>query len=233
VKAMLRAACPEPVLTVLRRLRWERNLRRLVRSGVVPPFSDLVGYETLVEFIGAKGLHNLPGDFLEVGAFLGGGTSKLAKLASHFGKRVWVVDVFDPNFDHTSTIDGTQMNEMYRRLIGKTVSQEDIFRVITRPYSQCITVIKQDSRKVAFTTNVNFSFAFIDGNHDPVWVDNDFHLAWGKLVPGGWVGFHDYGGDLPKVTHTIDSLVNTYSAGVSDVARFPDKNILLVQKRAV
>jgi hypothetical protein len=39
-----------------------------------------------------------------------------------------------------------------------------------------------------------------------VCVRHDFQLAWNHTVSAGAVALHDYGGDLPEVTATIDLL---------------------------
>jgi hypothetical protein len=75
-------------------------------------------------------------------------------------------------------------------------------------YSNVITISK-DSKKVKFPVDQEFVFGFIDGNHSPEYVVNDFYLVWKPLVPGGIVAFHDYGYDLPKVTETVDRLLKS------------------------
>ena len=43
--------------------------------------NDFVGYEVLIDFIEERALCELPGDLIEIGAFMGGGTAKLARFA--------------------------------------------------------------------------------------------------------------------------------------------------------
>ncbi len=226
---LVRPWCPEPAKEIWRKLRWRREFLKTVRDGVVPAFCAYVGYETLVEILMGRRIIALPGNFIEIGAFLGGGTAKLAKIAALCGKKVWVVDIFDPNFDKTATVDGMAMNDMYRGFV-RYASQEQIFRWVTGPYAQHLKVLKGDSRLVKVPLHAQFSFGFIDGNHDPAWVDNDFSLVWQRLVPGGWVGFHDYGGDLPGVTATIDRLMKDHRAAIDDVVTVKEKTILLFRK---
>jgi SAM-dependent methyltransferase len=191
---------------------------------------DLTGYEVLVDLIRREGLDRLPGDFLEIGCFLGGGTAKLAKVAAGAGKRVWVIDVFDPSLDITQNLAGDRMADLYHGLLrGHT--QEEIFQQVTAPWSGLIHVFKEDSMKVRLPDNLRFSFAFTDGNHSPQWVKSDFSLVWNRLAPGGWAGFHDYGGDLPEVTAALDSMMAQYRAEIARVARVEDRWIVLLQKR--
>ena len=50
--------------------------------------NDFVGYEVLVEFMEKRGVQKLEGDIIEIGAFMGGGTAKLAKFGQKCGKKV-------------------------------------------------------------------------------------------------------------------------------------------------
>jgi SAM-dependent methyltransferase len=232
LKTIARDVCPEKALALLRAVRWRRDIRRSVRQGQVPSFADFVGYETLVKFLLDNAVERLAGDFVEIGAFLGGGTAKLAKLARSCGKKVWVIDIFDPAFDQTETTDGRKMNDLYKPFV-KQATQEDIFRWITEPFARDLRVLKSDSRDVVFSQQTQFCFGFIDGNHDPAWVENDFRLVWKALVPGGWIGFHDYGGDLPQVTSTIDRLVNESVHEIARTIHVPEKTIILISKKLV
>ncbi len=112
----------------------------------VPAVTDLVGYDALVTFMRREGVDRMQGDFLEIGCFLGGGTAKLARLAQATGKLVWVIDVFDPGFDHTANTNGDRMADLYHGYLQSS-SQEAIFRAVTKPWADCIRVIKEDSRK--------------------------------------------------------------------------------------
>ncbi len=191
---------------------------------------DLTGYEALVDLIRREGLDKIPGDFLEIGCFLGGGTAKLAKVAAEAGKRVWVIDVFDPAFDVTQNLAGNRMADLYKKFL-RGRSQEDVFREATAPWSESIQVIKEDSMKVKLPEDLGLAFAFTDGNHNAAWVKSDFKLVWKRLVPGGWAGFHDYGGDLPEVTAALNSMMTEHDGEIRRVERIKKRWILLVQKR--
>jgi SAM-dependent methyltransferase len=205
-----------------------------VTSQAAPPLlpqTDLVGYNSLIEFLAQYRIGQIDGDFLEIGCFLGGGTAKLAQLATALGKRVWVIDIFDPDFDETKNAGGQSMAGYYRTHL-RGASQEEIFKAVTKPWTKSIHVIKEDSRKVRFPPQTRFSFAFADGNHDPAWVENDFRLLWSHLNPGGWAGFHDYAGDLPQVTATLDRMLREYAGDIDRVETIPDQWLLLVHKRS-
>jgi hypothetical protein len=49
-------------------------------------YGDLVGYESLIRVLEKEGTMKLPGDVIEIGSFVGGGTRKLAKYALRFKK---------------------------------------------------------------------------------------------------------------------------------------------------
>ena len=60
---------------------------------------EYVGYENLIRFIEDRALQQLDGDIIEIGAYMGGGTVKLAGFARKYGKKVFAVDTFDPGVD--------------------------------------------------------------------------------------------------------------------------------------
>ncbi len=139
------------------------------------------------------------------------------------------MDIFDPAFDATVNSSGNRMCDLYSRaLAGK--SQEQVFWRINRKNRGQLRVLKADSRTVRLPDDVQFAFGFIDGNHDPTWVESDFLLIRGRLHPGGVVGFHDYGGDLPLVTQKIDELVARNRAHIADISIFPEKWLLFATK---
>jgi SAM-dependent methyltransferase len=195
-----------------------------------PPHTDLVGYDSLVKFLGEEGVSQIEGDFLEIGCFPGGGTAKLAQLAARLRKLVWVIDVFEPDFDQTKNTGGQRMAEYYQQHL-RGLSQADVFRAVTARWADSIRVIQEDSMKVHLPPETRFAFAFADGNHDPAWVENDFRLVWERLSPGGWAGFHDYGGDLPRVTETLDAMLREHAGEIDRVETFPERWVLLARKR--
>ncbi len=215
------------LLRLLKRA-WSQTALRL---GWSAPALDLVGYETLVERIQTSGCCRIPGDFIEVGAFLGGGTVKLAKLARSCGKRVWVVDIFDPGFDLTVNSTGTPMASVYHAYLGRG-SQERVFRLVTKPVAHTLEILKQDSRAVVLPPDLRFAFGFIDGNHDPEYVKSDFRLVWDRLAPGGLLGLHDYGGDLPEVTRAIDQLIDRFGSQIESTNLAPKQWLIFLQKKA-
>jgi hypothetical protein len=197
----------------------------------LPEFAvtDFVGYEALVSFMEELRLHELDGDIVEIGAFLGGGTAKLADYAQKHGKKVFVIDVFDPGCDRTRDTTGTRMCDIYNAFL-QDVSQREVYRQNTRSYDN-IATIEKDSKEVEFPGGQRFVFGFIDGSHDPEHVTNDFYLIWRNLVPGGCVGFHDYDFDLPKVTETVDGLIHKHQEEIGSMREMKEKHIILLTKK--
>ncbi len=76
--------------------------------------------------------------------------------------------------------------------------------------------------KIRFSPEHKFIFCFIDGSHTPKYVINDFYTVGYNVVPGGAVGFHDYGGDIPHVTETIDDLIEKHRDEIRGTEQFED-----------
>jgi len=232
---LLRQLLPKPLKNILSPLYYFfKRCKFFVKYKFWPPpeGTDLAGYEVLLDFLIDRKTLDLKGDLLEIGAFLGGGTYKLSKIVEKFApyKKVYVVDIFDPNFDTTKCIFGIEMRELYKKSLERfgNVSQETIFLQVTKTCKN-IVVIKGDSKCVDLPIK-HLCFAFIDGNHDPSYVENDFYLAWNRLVSGGAVAFDDYDYDLPQVTETINMLIQRHKAEISEIVRLGKKIIVLIKK---
>ncbi len=178
--------------------------------------TDWVGYEGLVSFITGHGILSVPGDLLEIGAFLGGGTRKLCELLARekSGKTLWVVDAFEPGLDDTKNQSGRAMAGLYASALkgfnGKT--QWEVFSGVTAGCEN-LRVIRADSRIVDLPAG-SLCFAFLDGHHAPESVAKDFALAWSRLSPGGALAVHDYAGDLPQVTAVVDRILAAHAPRV-------------------
>jgi SAM-dependent methyltransferase len=206
-------------------------LRRFLGRLLLELTADWVGYECMLDFIEREHLMSLEGDILEIGAFVGGGTRKLAKLAARFGKKVFAIDVFDPSVDDTTNVFGRTMRSLYDEYLGNlAMTQYEAYRYMTGRY-RYITTMACDSMNLRFQPGQEFVFSFIDGNHSPVCVRHDFQLAWNHTVSGGAVALHDYGGDLPQVTATIDSLKIEHASQIAETKVIPSKLVIVFTKR--
>ena len=211
---------------MIARIKVSSKLASVSSKDVV---TDFVGYEVLIDFMKKRGLQKLEGDLIEIGAFMGGGTAKLAKFGRKYGKMVYAIDIFDPGSDKTPDKSGTKMCDIYQAFLQGR-SQREVYQQATNGFANIITINK-DSMKVRFPKGQKFAFGFIDGNHQPVYVINDFNLIWRYLVPGGSVGFHDYNFDLPDVTETIDSLIDKHKDEISEVNKIKQSHIVILTKR--
>jgi hypothetical protein len=112
--------------------------------------------------------------------------------------------VFSPDFDSTVCDRGISMRVLYKNSL-KGKNQLEIFKKIT---ANChnLKLVTGDSMKIDLPIK-SISFAYIDGNHSPKHVENDFYLIWNRLISGGIVSFDDYGYDLPGVTKKINELI--------------------------
>lgn len=201
-------------------------------SGKSTPASadnDFVGYEVLIDFINKRKLQKLEGDIVEIGAFMGGGTAKLAEFGQKCGKKVYTVDIFDPRSDKTPDKNGVKMCDIYQTFLQGR-SQLEVYQQATHAFDNIVT-INMDSKKVSFHKGQKFVFGFIDGNHQPDYVKNDFNIIWRHLVPGGSVGFHDYNFDLPEVTRAIDGLIDKHKDEIGKVNEIKQSHIVILTKK--
>ena len=209
--------------------KGEIKLFREIILGRLGFQNDFVGYESLIETIGKKHLGEKQGDFLEIGAFMGGGSRKLARYARKYGKNLHVIDLFDPNFDLTANDRGETMQQVYRKILGQKNLRE-VFNKNTKNEKN-LFVYDIDSKKIALSKDLKLCFSFIDGNHDPQYVKNDFRLAWEKTVSGGIVAFHDFKGDLPQTTTAIKEILEEQKNSIAQMETLLKKTILFIAKK--
>lgn len=235
IKSFAKIVLPGPIVRTLRRIANKLKSAIMTWRGITitPPGTDLVGYETLIHFILAHNILYVEGDFVEIGTFLGGGAYKLSKFLEKKKslKRLFIIDVFDPGFDRTVNVDGNPIAPLYLKALavygGK--SQLEVFSEVTRTCTN-IVPLKGDSKKMQIPAGT-FSFAFIDGNHEPGYVENDFYLVWGRTSSKGVVAFHDYEGDLPQTTAKIKELIDKHEADIQNTYHYKAKGILFVVKK--
>ena len=194
---------------------------------------EFVGYENLISFVEERALHESEGDIVEIGAYMGGGTVKLAEFAKKYGKKVYAIDIFDPSLDKTIGKGEVKACEVYQAFLNGR-SMLEVYQETIRGFDNIIT-IKDDSRKVKFPRELKFIFGFVDGCHQQAYVENDFHLIWPNLVQGGVIGFHDYRfDDWPEVTKAVDGLLEAHKSEISEVHEIEGDygilSILLVKK---
>ena len=212
-------------------INLKRALKDIFKRNV--PADDFVGYEKLVAFMKERSLQKLEGDIIEIGAFMGGGTAKLAKFARKYGKKVYAVDTFEPVLDKTVSKSGVTQCDVYQAFLEGR-SMLEVYQETTRGFDNIIT-IREDSRKVKFDKEQKFIFGFVDGCHQRAYVNNDFHVIWPNLVSGGALGFHDYKyDDWPGVTQAADELLDKHKNQIREVHEIEGKygilTALLIKK---
>ena len=194
---------------------------------------DFVGYEVLIDFIKQRALYELEGDIIEIGAYMGRGTAKLAKFAQRYGKRVYAIDVFDPGLDKTMSESGIKAGDVYEAFLQGR-SMLEAYQESTRGLDNIVT-IREDSKKISFPEEQRFIFGFIDGCHQQAYVENDFYVIWPHLVSGGILGFHDYKfDDWPEVTKAAEKLIHAHKMEISEAYEIEGKynilSLLLIKK---
>ena len=191
----------------------------------------LVDYRLLVKFLKENKVLSNKGELIEIGSFLGGDTKILAQYANKFEKKVYAIDVFNINFDKTINLSGNKMSDLYSiHFGGMPENQWEIFENNISDLKNII-VIKEDSKKVILPSNTQFCFGFIDGNHDSTYVYSDFNLIWSNLISEGALAFHDYNGDLPNVTDSINEIVLKYNDEIKKIDFIPDQFIIILTKK--
>jgi len=201
--------------------------------GLKRPPPEFVGYDNIIAFITRQGLMQMEGDLIEIGAYMGGGTVKLARLAARYDKKVYVIDTFDPDVDTTVSKSAVPAAEVYRAFL-KGRSMWEVYREATRRLPNIVTII-DDSREVVLDEDARFVFAFVDGCHQKAYVKSDFRLVWPHLVSGGIIGFHDYRyDDWPEVTEAVDDLLDEHRNDIRDrheiVGAYGITSILLTKR---
>jgi len=194
---------------------------------------EYVGYENLIRFIEDRALQHLEGDIIEIGAYMGGGTVKLAKFARKYHKKVFAVDTFDPSVDRTVGRGGVTAGEVYQAFL-EGPSMFEIYEKATEGLDNIVT-IRKDSRYLAFPREQRFFFGFVDGCHQISYVENDFAVVWPQLSSGGAIGFHDYNfDDWPEVTPAVDEIVADHRNEIAETVEIKGKGdvcTLLLVKR--
>ena len=212
----------------------EINVKRV--SGKIPAEDDpddFVGYEVLIHFMKQRLLHELEGDIIEIGAYMGRGTAKLAEFAQRYDKKVYAVDVFDSSLDKTISKSGVKAGDVYEAFLQGR-SMLEAYQESTRGFDNIVTM-REDSKKVSFPEEQRFIFGFIDGCHQQAYVENDFHVIWPHLVSGGALGFHDYKfDDWSEVTKATDRLIYAHRREISEAYEVEGKynilSLLLIKK---
>jgi predicted O-methyltransferase YrrM len=213
----------------------EPSVRRIFPKITLPEDDpdDFVGYEILIDFMKQRALHELEGDIVEIGAYMGSGTAKLARFAQTYGRKVYAIDIFDPCQDQTLSRSGIRAGDVYQAFLQGR-SMLEVYQESTQGFDNIVT-LREDSRKASLPKEQRFIFGFIDGCHQEVYVESDFNLIWPHLVSGGAIGFHDYKfDDWPEVTGAANRLMHEYEREIGEAYEIEGKynilSLLLIKK---
>jgi hypothetical protein len=201
-----------------------------IKYGFFPParFTDLSGYECVLDFCIQHKIHLVAGDVVEIGVFLGGGTYKLSRYFHRHSpdKKIYAVDMFDIDFDTIVCTQGHQMRDLYRRYLN-TFNIGNLRQAFDHVTKSChnIEVKAEDSKNVDLPCD-KVCLGYIDGNHSAEYVENDFYVIWNKLSSGGAILFDDYGFDIREATDTIHgilgkekkTILRVYTIGIKTLA---------------
>ena len=126
-----------------------RDVLFIKKYKFLPPasFTDMSGYELLLDTIIDKKLYQLEGEFVEIGAFIGGGTYKLSRLLEKLKieKKIYVIDTFNlSQEDHTP--DQWKETISPHKKIMKDKKQYEVYKEVTKNCKNIITLIG-DSKK--------------------------------------------------------------------------------------
>jgi Methyltransferase domain len=181
-------------------------------------------YQALLMTLNEHRVQDVPGDVVEIGAFVGGGTYQLCKFFKD--KHVYAIDIFDPDFDLSIT-DAGKLSEVYRALLTGS-DQRTLYDEITASCAN-LTTLAVDSARATLPCK-RIAYAHIDGNHDPAYVRKDFEIVWSKVSPGGIVSFDDYstGRMSERVTRAVDALIADHD--VERVWTIAPKTIFLLKQ---
>jgi predicted O-methyltransferase YrrM len=156
---------------------------------------------------------HLEGDILEIGSAWGRSTVLLG-LASK--KKIWSID------PHTGGLAYIQKGEEQNSF------NEFLRNISAHGISEKVVVLKNMTQEVMdlnlIPSSINFSLAFIDGLHTRKGVQNDFKLAYSRLVLSGVMIFDDY---FEPTVKDYAEMIDTI-AGRSKVQLIKDEQSRLV-----
>ena len=206
--------------------RERRSFRRAYGFSPPPRWSDTAGYPTLLDAMNDHGIAEVDGDVIEIGVFLGGGTYTLSRYLERVApdKRLYAIDIFQPDFDGTPNSNGIPMSAIYAALLGHR-EQRAVYRSVTTGCANLITIVA-DSMRMSLPCE-RVCFAHIDGNHASAYVRNDFELVWSALSSRGVIALDDYGSDIPSVTRTVDALIAEHAGEIDKIETRGERTIVI------
>jgi hypothetical protein len=124
--------------------------------------------------------------FVEVGCFIGGMTTRVAKRFKDRGTNPDIIVVDNFLFENIS-IEGKSglPNEDYYKIFIHNINQEGV--------AECVTPIREDSIKASqLFRDRSIDFLFLDGEHFQGYIMKEIEAWLPKVKMGGIIAGHDY-----------------------------------------
>lgn len=186
-------------------MRLFHKIREKSDLRTIEPFRKLEGWLTDQEALGLLRMSSAVGrnaTIVEIGSWLGKSTFCLAS-----GLKSGMVYAIDP-FNADAGFDISSSNEYVEKKGERDLSE------IFRQNMKSLGVLEKIQMKKGYSQDFYQLFSkidalFIDGDHSVAGCTNDFNLYANKLMPGGFLAFHDYYPDRPELgpTHIIQTRV--------------------------
>lgn len=201
----------------------------------------ILDYDYIIDVIDGKyNILEVDGNFLEVGAFFGVGTGKLADYLKYSHKKIIAVDCFDIKYDDTLRNDGKSMRKLYKTFCDgdECNKQYDIYRENISEYNN-ITTIKKNTRFVGkemmMVDGLRNAFILLDGSKSSKIFRLDLLKAWETLNFNGVLCIPDYYVKRDKkylfnhINNYVDALIKDNKDAIGRVI-MSDKNMIFIQK---
>lgn len=212
----------------------EAQLMDLIRAIDAPETvcPKLLDYDFLIdEIIRPADLVGKPGIFLEIGAFLGGGTNKLGHFlrSENVNKPLLVIDAFETEL-REGVVHEKAMREIDRLQLQSNprLGQREVFERNVRGLLN-VKVFRGHSCEMDFSRFL-IAFAAVESGESDEDLRRNFSVVWSQLISGGIVAFHSHDGDFKKMSRTIDGCLEEISSQVREVVKLEQKWLISVKK---
>lgn len=219
------------VVRPVARAVFRSALGKRVLTGTALPWllqRPLADYTFVDQMYRRYRLATLPGDLLELGAWLGFGTARMAALARDGGKRVHAVDWFLVDFGNPASVTAESAQRYLTLYAGMT--QRQVFDRNTRGLDN-VVVHDGDISVLTFAPEQRFVLSVIDAAKGFDQNRQYVALAWQHTVPGGVVMVDDYGNpDAPELTAAVDQTLAELAGEIAAVHHKRDRRMVAFVK---
>lgn len=193
---------------------WNAASLRRTGNRYLAASAEIPGWLTFLE---ASSLHRAAaeaptGNMVEIGSFCGRSSVVLAGALEERGgaDKLWCIDPFSGDGEPGQQFTGQQ--KLMRKLglaRKKIASTYDTFaaNLARMDLSRRVITFAAYSQDALPLTNGDFALAFIDGWHDYANTLRDAGLVRDRILPGGFVLFHDFGPGCPGVVRAVQETI--------------------------